>query len=94
MKKALFIVCLLMVFGFTPAYASECSNLIQQMNALWCEDAALVGFTAAYLGHDEWKKLTDAFNEARAKSAYGPVCKTWNGHWYGRRIQREQKEIK
>jgi hypothetical protein len=70
-------------------YYTTCEGFMLQMNELYCEDATLTGFTAAYLGHDEWTKLTDAYNKARTESKFGMSCKPWNGHWYGRTIREE-----
>ena len=82
--KYLYLLGLFLFFGCSVQKEYYCGELIQQMNGLWCEDAALVGYTSAYLGHDEWKKLTDSFAKAQQTSPYGPICRQWNGHFYGR----------
>lgn len=96
-RIAYMLIILLSLFGcggrleWIKDEQPNCQRIIEQMNVLYCEDAALVGFTSAYLGHEEWKRLTDSFNEAKSKSAYGSGCGQYWGHWYGRRIANEVK---
>lgn len=73
----------------TYAEKPSCNKIIEQMNGLHCEDAVLQGYTAAYLGHEEWKKITDAYYIARQK--HGTGCDQYWGGWLGRQVYKGEK---
>jgi hypothetical protein len=89
MKRVILIILCLSLCGCVSYPVNySCGQLIEQMNGLWCEDATMVGYTSAYLGHEKWKELTDSYNVAREKSPYGFGCGRYNGHWLGKVIHK------
>ena len=62
-----------------------CTDSIEYINHMACEDATMLGYVSAYIGQDEWKKLVDSYQKDVEKSRYGNGC----GKYWGSLVRKK-----